>query len=78
MVFENCIVNDSKANSFTKRYFSKTNLKHFIRTFSDTNWDSLLSAENVNEAYCSFLDRVLKLYDECIPERIVKARFNKK
>ena len=63
--------------SVESRDLSKQNIDVFKNKLSLVNWDDLCDNNDANVSYNMFIDKFNKLYDECIPKKVVKKRHAK-
>ena len=65
-------INDS---IIRKRVYSDENVNKFNSRLSSTDWTSVLSANDAQEAYSNFNDIMSKMYNECFPIREFKLGY---
>ena len=53
-----------------------SNIENFLDDLNKIHWDPITSMNNLHDAYDSFLDSILTLYDKHFPLNEVKRRYN--
>ena len=63
---------DSKVK---KRIFSQENISKFNSALSQKNWENILSMDNTQDAYTSFHNEFINMYNNCFPLKEFKAGY---
>lgn len=66
-------ISENDKISVTKRIFNSTNITTFQNLMHETNWTNMLSSEDMQTAFSSFLEKIQSLYDSAFPLKTFKV-----